>query len=128
MDDPVAEIREVRHVQTSIFIASSSESLDLARAIKDNLDRDADVTVWDEGTIVIGNYTLDALLQRTIDFDFGVFVLSPDDLITQRDRQQAMVRYNVLFEFGLFVSELGCFMVYPARRSELPFTVRYPLG
>jgi hypothetical protein len=100
----------------AVFIASSSKSLDLARAIKDNLDRDADVTVWDEGSIAVGNYTLDALLQRTAEFDFGVFVLSPNDLITKRDRQLPVARDNVLFEFGLFVSELGrdrAFLVYP---------------
>lgn len=112
----LADSSTIAMSKPAVFIASSSESVDLARAIKDNLDRDADVTVWDEGTIAVGNYTLDALLQRSEEFDFGVFVLSPDDLITKHDRQQPVARDNVLFEFGLFVSELGrdrAFLVYP---------------
>jgi hypothetical protein len=36
-----------------------------------------------------------------------VFIIAPDDQTISRDKQQASVRDNVLFEFGLFLGQLG---------------------
>lgn len=47
-------------------------------------------------------------------YDFGVFVFSPGDEVSSRDRQTTTPRTNVVFELGLFMGRLGrdrCFIV-----------------
>lgn len=99
-----------------LFIGSSTESLAVARAIKANLDHDADATVWTEGVFRPSRTALESLLAASIGFDFAVFVFSPDDVLQMRGKADAAVRDNVIFELGLFVGQLGrerCFIVQP---------------
>jgi predicted nucleotide-binding protein len=90
-----------------MFVASSSKSRKLAHGIQANLDADTDVTCWDQGFFLPGNITLDALLTQAIEYDFGAFVFSPDDLVEMNSVPSSVVRDNVLFEFGLFAGKLG---------------------
>jgi hypothetical protein len=90
-----------------LFIGSSSESLDIAITIQENLERDFECTVWTQDIFKPSEYTLESL-EDTLDFfDYGIFVFSPDDELTIRNEEQRSVRDNVLFEFGLFVGRLG---------------------
>jgi hypothetical protein len=100
----------------TLFIGSSSEGLAFARAIRSLLAADAEVTLWRDGTVGIGDVTVDALLNSLPRFDFAVFVLSPDDVTTSRESTTASPRDNVIFELGLFMGKLGrtrTFMVRP---------------
>jgi len=109
----------------SVFIGSSSENLEFARAIRSLLAQDAEVTVWQEGTFSVGSVTLEVLLQSK--FDFAVLVLAPDDVTTSRADTMASPRDNVIFELGLFMGRLGrkrTFMVSPREGSvKLPSDV-----
>jgi hypothetical protein len=51
--------------------------------------------------------TLDGLLHTLETSDFGIFVFSPEDLVTIRNQQSLATRDNVVFELGLFIGRLG---------------------
>ena len=105
-----------------IFVASSSESLDVADAINVNLEHQAEVTVWKNG-FKLSSSSIDSLVEKSAIMDFAIFVFTPDDIATIRDQSKYIVRDNVLFELGLFTGALGkerCFIIKP-RDVELHF-------
>jgi hypothetical protein len=91
----------------TLFIGSSSEGINIARAVKAELDRDATVTVWDQNVFSISEYPLESLLRAARGSDFAAFVFSPDDVLRLRGEVQSAVRDNVIYELGLFTGELG---------------------
>ena len=104
-----------------MFIGSSSEGLEVARALQAALYYQAEPVIWSQGVFGLSGGTLETLVTEAENFDFAVFVFSPDDL-TQRRRVRGNVpRDNVLFELGLFMGKLGrdrTFFVY-CRSDEL---------
>jgi hypothetical protein len=91
----------------SLFIGSSSEGLEFARAVRALLARDAEVTLWDEGFFQLGSTFIESLVNQLARFDFAVLVLTPDDLTTSRSIDALSPRDNVIFELGLFTGGLG---------------------
>ena len=91
----------------ALFVGSSSEGLDLARAVRSLLTDDAEVTLWSEGLFAIGNTFIETLVNALPRFDFAALVLTPDDLLTSRQVTALGPRDNVLFELGLFMGRLG---------------------
>lgn len=103
-----------------LFIGSSVRSLAVARAIQEELERDAEVTVWSQGVFRPMQAALDDLVAALDRFDFGVFVFTPDDVVEIEDERASAVRDNVVFELGLFVGRHGrerSFFVVPRRRE-----------
>ncbi|MFS1891245.1 TIR domain-containing protein [Vibrio lentus] len=106
-----------------VFIGSSVESLPIADAIAENLEFDAEVTIWRNGTFNLSSNALDDLASKAKSVDFSIFIFSPDDLTIMRSREKYVVRDNVVFELGLFIGAIGknrCFIVKP-RGVELHF-------
>lgn len=106
-----------------VFIGSSVESLPIADAIAENLEFDAEVTIWRNGTFNLSSNALDDLIEKAKTVDFSIFIFSPDDLTIMRTREKYVVRDNVVFELGLFIGAIGknrCFIVKP-RGVELHF-------
>ena len=102
-----------------LFVGSSSEQLDWARAIQDELDHDAEVTVWPQGVFRASATSLNSLMAEAKRSDFSVFVFTPDDIALIRKESESVVRDNVIFELGLFIGELGherCFLIAPRNR------------
>lgn len=64
----------------ALFIGSSSEGLEFARAVRALLAKDAEVTLWNEGFFAIGRTFIESLVNALPRFDFAVIVLIPDDL------------------------------------------------
>lgn len=95
-----------------VFIGSSSEELKLANAAKQILERDFEVTiwndsVWDTSVFKINNNFLNDLLRASLQFDFGLLIGTTDDEVKYRGDLVMQPRDNVLFELGLFVGRLG---------------------
>ena len=118
----VAKTKKRPRPRPRVFVGSSTESLDLAYAIQENLQRDAEVTVWPQGIFEPSQTALRSLIQVLDKSDFGVFVFTPDDRLRLRKRTQSAVRDNVVFELGLFIGKLGSersFMVVPEGFTDL---------
>jgi len=99
-----------------IFIGSSVESLSIADAVNLNLDRQAEVTIWRNGTFDLSSNTIDSLEKKAKSVDFSLFIFSPDDISIIRNQEKAVVRDNIVFELGLFIGALGkerCFILKP---------------
>jgi hypothetical protein len=91
----------------SVFIGSSSEGLEFARATRSLLNQDAEITIWNEGFFGPGKTFIETLINALPRFDFAILVLTPDDLINSRELEAFGPRDNVIFELGLFMGRLG---------------------
>src|SRR5262249_38999534 len=99
-----------------LFVASSVEGLKAAYAVQQNLEHDADVTIWSKGVFELSNHTLEDLAKAVADSDFAVLIFTPDDEAKLRGRKYTVMRDNVLFEYGLFMGALErtrTFIVHP---------------
>jgi len=100
-----------------IFIGSSKESLELARAIQENFScDDYNTIIWNQGVFKLSEYRLDSLIDEVEKSDFGIFVFSPDDKTILRKKKYYTVRDNVLFELGGLIFKLvikRCFFIIP---------------
>ncbi len=90
-----------------VFIGSSSEGKEVARALQYELLPDCEVVLWDQGVFEPGQYTLDALIEEAHRCDFAVLVATPDDTRESRGQTGVVPRDNVILEFGLFAGVLG---------------------
>jgi hypothetical protein len=107
--------------RVKIFIASSSEGLEVADAVRSLLVRElrdkADVDRWTWKFALSATY-IESLEKASHEADFAVLVLTPDDLTTSREVEKLAPRDNVIFELGLFIGSLGrgrCFLVHEQR-------------
>src|SRR4051794_12300996 len=87
----------------TLFIGSSKEALDWAKAAQAELSDAAVVSRWDQGNFPSGWNTLRSLLQIADSYDFTLMIASGDDVVVSRGRQSYAPRDNVLLEYGLFL-------------------------
>lgn len=90
-----------------VFIGSSRESINVARAVREVLRDCTEPVMWDERPSKLSRSTLGSLCDSVDSYDFGIFVFSPDDSSVVRDTKYATARDNVVFELGLFTGRLG---------------------
>lgn len=88
-----------------VFIGSSAEQLDVARAVNAALDHDAHCNVWTYG-FDPSKFTLESLEDEIRKSDFAVFVLVPDDITISRNKKTASPRDNVILELGMSIGAL----------------------
>lgn len=89
------------------FIGSSAEGLTIAKAVQTNLEHVAECQIWSQGVFGLTEGTLETLVNKLDDYDFAVFVLTPDDVEISREESRVTPRDNVLFELGLFMGRIG---------------------
>lgn len=92
-----------------LFIASTVEAIRVVEDIKLNLDHsDIEVTLWSEPeAFQAGSYTLESLEQHVKTHDFGLAIMTADDIVISREIEASAPRDNVIFELGLFMGHLG---------------------
>lgn len=99
-------------IKKKLFIGSSTEELKLAEAAKAILDKDFDVTIWNEkvwdtSVFKINQNFLSDLLKASLQFDYGILLGTNDDKVIFKGKEVLQPRDNVLFELGLFTGRLG---------------------
>lgn len=90
-----------------VFIGSSAEGLEVAKAIQANLDFVCESQIWSQGLFGLSEGTLETLVNALEHFDFAILALTSDDLTRSRGTEHKSPRDNVLFELGLFIGGLG---------------------
>jgi catechol 2,3-dioxygenase-like lactoylglutathione lyase family enzyme len=101
----------------SVFVGSSTEGLEFARAARSRLGSVAEVTLWEDEFFSPGKTVIESLMDSLSQFDFAVLVLTPDDLVKSHGSETFGPRDNVVFELGLFMGNLGrarTFLLYQA--------------
>jgi hypothetical protein len=109
-------------VKQRVFIGSSKEGLQIAYTIQEELEFDAEITVWKQDVFRPGMIIIESLQSALVQFEFAVFVMSPDDQVVSRSRERLSPRDNVIFELGLFIGRLGrdrVFFIVPQGPNEL---------
>jgi hypothetical protein len=91
-----------------LFIASSRESLPLVNVLKRELAAVADITSWNDPSVFRAGFSfLEELVRLSKEFDLGLFLYEKDDQVISRGITSLAPRDNVIFEHGLFMSQLG---------------------
>ncbi len=107
-------------MKPKIFIGSSSERLNIAYALQENLDYDAQITVWTQGIFQLSSNSLDDLIMALDNFNFAIFVFHPDDITKIRQKTTQTIRDNLILELGLFIGRLGKERVYFLIPNDAP--------
>jgi len=107
----------------AVFISSSAEQFDVARALAEQLDSVADVVVWSGDLFRSGKTSIEALAEMTERLDFAVVVV-PGNHDVDHGKRDWQARSNVMFELGMLVGRLGpartCVLVSDRSRVSLP--------
>ena len=114
--------RNTKAFKPKVFIVSSKEHLDVARAVQRNFHTEFETKVWDQNAFKVSTYPLESLAKELEASHFGVFVAAPDDFVQLRGKRYRVPRDNVIFELGMFVGRLGhrrTFVVVPDPVNQL---------
>jgi hypothetical protein len=105
-----------------VFVGSSSEGLDVARAVKRQFRDITKTDLWNEGVFLLNKSNLDSLLKAANLYDFAILCLTPDDLLRSRGKKHSAPRDNILFELGLFMGRMGIYRTFVIceERAKLP--------
>jgi hypothetical protein len=108
-----------------IFIASSEKTIELARMLRDELDRPyCEATTWEDALELAGTQArIEALEQWVRKYDFAVIIFSQADMLAVNAGEELKSRYDCVFEAGLFMAANGrsrCFLLSSIEPSELP--------
>ena len=92
----------------NLFVACSSESIDLAESIRHELqDARLEIVLWNDGVFKPSNHTMEDLEATLNTVDFALAIFSADDDVMSRGTSAAAPRDNTIFELGLFAGGIG---------------------
>jgi predicted nucleotide-binding protein len=96
----------IESAKRKIFIGSSTEGLNVARKIKAGLKYDAHVDTWADGLFDKPSQAYIEVLENILtNYEYGIFVFTPDDNIFSRGKISSIPRDNVIFEYGMFLGK-----------------------
>jgi len=91
-----------------VFIVSSVEALEIARALQTAFEFDPfDVVIWTDGVFRASQYAIESLEHELDQSDFAIAIAQPDDKVRSRGKDKPTARDNVIFELGLFIGRIG---------------------
>jgi predicted nucleotide-binding protein len=94
--------------QPRLFIISSVEALDIARAVNDAFEHDnLKRKVWPDDVFRASWYPVESLEAELDISDFAVAIAQLDDLTVSRGASQPSPRDNIIFELGMFIGRIG---------------------
>lgn len=105
----------------TVFIASSTEAIQVAEAVQIKLENEMRIKPWDNA-FDLSSVTITTLISKTKEADYAVFVFHPDDKVFIRDKEYSSVRDNVVLELGMFIGALGlekCFILVPKSTESI---------
>jgi CRP/FNR family transcriptional regulator, cyclic AMP receptor protein len=115
------------HAKPRIFIGSSSNGLGVAGLIQTALDY-YKPDIWNHPKFKVGGKSILEILDKAVnEYDYGIFVFTPDDDIVSKEETKKITRDNVIFELGMFAGKLSrtkAFVVHP-RDEELKIMSDY---
>jgi len=107
LDQRNAEIG-VANEHPRVFVISSSEGLEVARLVRQELDGEKiHVHVWNRRTVAGSNYAMSSLEDAIEAADFAIAVVRADDNLITRDKTAKVARDNVHLEYGMAVGKLS---------------------
>lgn len=95
-----------------IFIGSSTEGIEIAEAIYNNLSDISFPEIWNQSLTTLSQSTLNNLINAINQFDFAIFVFGAEDKTIMRNHEEVVTRDNIIFETGLFMGKLGINRVF----------------
>jgi predicted nucleotide-binding protein len=116
--EPVLEQKPV------VLINSSSEGLEYAEGVRQQLQHSASVEMWTENEFFLGRTAIENMIRNAGRFDFAAFVLTRDDVGWLRGERDSTARTSIAFEAGFFVGRLGpnrTFLIMPKIQRSLTF-------
>jgi CRP/FNR family cyclic AMP-dependent transcriptional regulator len=109
----------VPNAKPVLFVGSSVEGLPVAKQIQLGMKHEpVEVRVWTDGIFGPGGVAVDKLSEQVDQADFAVFVFGPDDKVASRDHEHYAPRDNVVFEMGMFISQLGRSRAYLVKEQS----------
>lgn len=90
-----------------ILSASDKEPLDVANELQRQLDYRHEPTVWTQGVFRAGYGAFESFAKAVENHAYGIFVLTPDDILQSREETSLVPRMNVVFELGYFAAKHG---------------------
>lgn len=91
-----------------VFIGSTVERLPVARAIQAACQHDSWTTrLWTDSVFGAGQTPIESLAAQLDSLDFGLLVITADDVVETRGSRSPTPRDNVVFELGLLMGALG---------------------
>lgn len=114
-------------MKRKLFIGSSSEGIDIAKKLKEEIESEMgdwlECDLWNGKEIFdLNKSALDALIQASRKYDYGILVATKDDITKSRGVEAHVPRDNVMFEMGMFLGSLGLTraFLFVEKHSKLP--------
>jgi CRP/FNR family transcriptional regulator, cyclic AMP receptor protein len=94
--------------QPIVFVGSTVERLPVARAVQAACHYDPWTTrLWTDGVFSAGQTPIESLTAQLDALDFGLVVVTADDVVEARGTRTPTPRDNIVFELGLLMGALG---------------------
>lgn len=108
----------------ALFVGCSVESVLVARAIQSALAYDPIVVrLWTDGVFTASSFLIESLEKTLPTVDFAALILSPDDTVISRNKENDAPRDNIIFELGLFMGALGHARTFLIRPRDIDIKI-----